>query len=513
MFQTYIENPYVRENSFQTLSPETAPLPIFAEIRSLLPQPFWDGHPSEISAYWRAWELAWENLRQPTTENGFVANYIDTAFNGHLFLWDSVFILLFGRYGHSAFDFQRTLDNFYVKQHPDGFICREIDEADGTDCFARNDPASTGPNVFAWAEWEHYRNFADKERLTRVFPVLIAYHHWLRANHTWQDGSYWTCGWGCGMDNQPRAIGQYPAAASHSHQLDEFSHGHLSWVDACCQQALSARIILLIGAEIGREAETDDFAKELTALTSLINDTLWDEQQAFYCDRTRDGTLLPLKTIGAYWALLAGVVPPERVERFLSHFHDPATFCRPHQVPTLSADHAQYDPAGGYWLGGVWPPTNYMVLRGLSAQDHADLAHKIGCNHVEFVTTVFRDTETFWENYAPERAMPGQPAKPDFVGWSGLGPIAVLFEYVFGLRPEAGAGRLIWDVRLTEEHGIQCYPFGAQGRLDLLCRARQETTERPDVSCLSNIPVEVEIRWNGPTFRVAAGPGTGNTFS
>jgi len=40
--------------------------------------------------------------------------------------------------GSRAFDFQRTLDNLYAKQHPDGFICREIVEADGSDLFWAN---------------------------------------------------------------------------------------------------------------------------------------------------------------------------------------------------------------------------------------------------------------------------------------------------------------------------------------------------------------------------------------
>ena len=43
--------------------------------------------------------------------------------------------------------------------------------------------------MLAWAEWEHYRNFGDRDRLARVFPVLCAYHQWLRAYRTWPDGS------------------------------------------------------------------------------------------------------------------------------------------------------------------------------------------------------------------------------------------------------------------------------------------------------------------------------------
>ncbi len=111
-------------------------------------------------------------------------------------------------------------------------------------------------------------------------------------------------------------------------------------------------------------------------------------------------------------------------------------------MPSLSADHPEYDPGGGYWLGGVWPPTNYMVLRGLDRAGYNDLAHEISREDLDNVVRVYKDTGTLWENYAPERAAQGNRAKDDFVGWSGLAPIAGLFEYVFGLarrRPQRPA--------------------------------------------------------------------------
>ena len=48
---------------------------------------------------------------------------------------------------------------------------------------------STGPNVLAWAEWEYWMNFGDRVRLGRVYPVLLAYHEWMRRFRTWPDGS------------------------------------------------------------------------------------------------------------------------------------------------------------------------------------------------------------------------------------------------------------------------------------------------------------------------------------
>jgi hypothetical protein len=62
------------------------------------------------------------------------------------------------------------------------------------------------------------------------------------------------------------------------------------------------------------------------------------------------------------------------------------------------------------------------------------------------VVTVVEQTGTLWENYAPEKAAPGNPGKPDFVGWTGLSTVAMLFEYVLGLRANVPGNRLVWDI-------------------------------------------------------------------
>jgi hypothetical protein len=495
-YDTHITNHLAQENTFKNALREDAAIPTFADSKQLLPQPFWQGHQPTIDCYWHVWELAFRNINHPTAENGFIANYIDTAFNGNLFMWDSAFILLFARYGSRAFSFQRTLDNLYCKQHADGFICREIRESDGSDNFFRFDPASTGPNVMPWTEWEYYQTFGDRERLKCVFPVLVAYHQWLRAYRTWQDGSYWSSGWGSGMDNQPRPR---VMPGFDAQQTAWWSNGQMAWVDACMQQILSARLLLQMAAVLGRTSEVEDLQRELNDLTQLVNKSLWDEHTAFYYDRYRDGSHATVKTIGAYWALLAGVVPPERMIPFIAHLSNPDEFNRPHRIPSLSADHPEYRADGGYWLGGVWPPTNYMVLRGLSSSGADELAHDIAMNHLDNVTRIFQNTGTVWENLAPESATPGNPAKGDFVGWGGLPPTAVLFEYVFGLRPDCAHTTLTWDVRLLDEHGVRQYPFGKNGLLSLRCIARQNSTERPQIEVESNIPLTLRLLWNGQT--------------
>jgi glycogen debranching enzyme len=204
-----------------------------------------------------------------------------------------------------------------------------------------------------------------------------------------------------------------------------------------------------------------------------------------------------VRSIGAYWALLAGVVPAQRLEAFLAHLDDPPTFRRPHRVPSLAADTPGYQARGDYWRGGVWAPTNYMLLRGLSEVGRDTLAHEIARNHLENVVAVFEKTGTLWENYAPEAAAPGEPARPDFVGWGGLPPVGVLLEYVLGLRPDAPAGRLVWDVRLTEAHGVTGYPFGRDVSIDLSCARRASADERPKIEVKASALLELELRWGG----------------
>ena len=249
--------------------------------------------------------------------------------------------------------------------------------------------------------------------------------------------------------------------------------------------------------DLGREEETAEIRKEIERLSAVVNATMWDERTAFYYDRREDGSLSDVKTIGAYWALLAGCTPAERLGAFLAHLENEKEFNRPHRVPTLSADHPEYNPAGEYWRGSVWAPTNYMVLRGLTQNGQDDLAHAIGLNHHANVVRVFEQTGTVWENYAPESAARGSIAGRDFVGWTGLPPVAVLFEYVFGLRPDVPRRRLIWDVRLTEAHGVRQYPFGMDGLLDLECAARGSVEEKPQVSVRANLPLTLEIIWQG----------------
>ncbi len=489
---TYDDKELMEENSFIGAEPDMTPIPEFDDIKKKLPQPLWDNHKDYLDCYWRAWEIAFGNLYMPTKENGFVSRYIDAAFNGCIFMWDSAFMLMFGKYADRIFKFQQTLDNFYSHQHADGFICRQIDEEDGKDIFPRHDPSSTGPEVLAWCEWDYFLNFGDKERLARVYPCLVAYHQWMQEHFTWRDGTYFSSGYGCGMDNCPRLDEKYHVC---------YSHGHMVWVDACMQELNACNILIKMSEVLGR----DEFVAELTAerdhLFKVINEKLWDEETKFYYDLKNDDTFNGVKHIGAFWSLLARCVPEDRAEAFIAHLNNENEFKTEHRVPTLSKDHEEYNSLGGYWCGSVWAPTNYMVLKGLDAYGKYELSHEIACSHLDAVVEVFNSTNTLFENYAPElvdgKALRGSSSQPDFVGWTGLSPISIMFEYVFGIKPDAVNNKIEWHINLTDRHGIEKYPFGTEGELTLICEERESSADEPVITATSNIPVTLEVIWNG----------------
>ncbi len=483
---SYELNEYYEKNTFVNRRPENKELPTFAGVKDVLPTPIFDGHDDYISCYYKAWEIAFSHLRQPVKDSGFVSNFIDSAFNDCLFMWDSSFITLFARYANQVFPFQKTLDNFYAMQHKDGFICRTIYEKNGKDRFGRFDPSATGPNILALSEWLYFENMGDVERLRDVYAPLRAFHIWLRKNHTWRDGSYYSSGWGCGMDNVPRLQPGYDV---------QFSNGKMIWVDTCLQQLLNAKILLKINQVLRLHDDVRDLEEEVVRLTPLINGRLWDDQSQFYYDLWENDEWNMVKHLGAYWALLAEVVPEDKVAGFVAHLENEKEFNRPNPIPTLSADHPEYSPVGSYWKGGVWAPTNYMVLRGLTKNGYDGLAYKIADKYLKNIVEVYDKTGTLYENYAPEKAEQGTPAKANFVGWTGLAPIAIFFEYVLGIQSDAARNRIVWNVNRIERHGVENYPFGVNTKIDLLCSSRVNEEEEPIVVAKSDVDVEIVVRW------------------
>jgi hypothetical protein len=286
-----------------------------------------------------------------------------------------------------------------------------------------------GHPILGWAEWESYRVTGDEARLAAVWEPLVRYYSSLQKYLRQGNGLYVT-DW-ASMDNSPR---------------NRYLTGGGTAIDTSSEMVLFARNLSQIATALGKRREASRYRREADALAARIERLMWDPSREFYFDLTVDGERAPVKTIGAYWTLIAGAASAERAAHLAAELEDPKTFGRPNLVPTLSAEEPLYDAKGGYWRGAIWAPTTTMVIRGLEAYGHHDMARRLAVQHLDLVAEVYRNTGTIWENYSPEKREPGRPALKDFVGWSGLGPILFLLEYGIGLKPDATRNELVWNL-------------------------------------------------------------------
>jgi len=444
-----------------------------------------DDHPDWAALYHEAWRIAMTRTKSPRPGSGLVSVFMDEAFSDNIFQWDTCFMVLFGRLGNGTVPAVKSLDNFYALQRKDGYICREISEIDGHDIWPKDSAVAINPPLFSWAEWKSYEVTGDKQRLKKVLRNLIDYYVWIKKNRRVKNGLYYTSGLGSGMDNSPRCY-----RLGYDDKLD---YGY-TWVDMSSQQALNALYISKIAGEVGDASNAKRFKTEYESLSKLINKLLWSEKAGFYYDLTEKGEFTGVKTIASFWPLLAGVADKRQAEKLVEHLKKKSEFNRPHPVPTLAKSSPFYDVMGGYWRGAVWAPTEYMVVRGLDEYGYGDLAREIAAKHLNNMSQVYKTTGTIWENYAPESPMQGKPAAPEFVGWSGLGPIAMLIEDIIGIRADAARNLIYWRVKETGRHGVHYFKFGGH-TVSLLADPRKSPDESPmlHVTTDSTIKFLVEV--------------------
>lgn len=498
-------------NSFNSIvKAGTPPVPLRKKSskrlpENQLPRPVLESNPDLVTLYYAAWEMAWNKIASGTQDNGFSEQYMDEGFNEQIFQWDTCFMVLFGMYAPGLFPAMASLDNFYRKQEPDGYIQRVYLESDGkkTVLPSKEEPM-INPPLFAWIELRYYELTGDSSRLKRVLPVLIKYFNWIDNNCRSLNGSglYYTTQLGSGMDNIPRPNTEQAA-----------------WIDFSSQQALAAESIARIAEITGDTKNAKIFREYYSSITQRINKYCWSEKDKFYFDNTRSDTLCNTKHIGAFWTLIAGVADSTRAKSLVSHLRNPAEFWRPRLIPALSADHPDYSPAGHYWRGGIWAPTNYITIKGLEKAGYDKLADAISINYIKNINNIYWNFtpsldsvafeeryqdqyHTIWECYSPESSKPATRwdntfySRQDFVGWSGLGPVSLLIENILGIKVKGSENTISWRIHRSDTHGIENLWLRDQ-RVTLIASPGREGTS---IKIEYQKPFILELNYSGETF-------------
>lgn len=439
-----------------------SPLPTYSKSRPTIPTPILTDNAELLEMYWKSWEIGFTHLRQPQEGSPFVSNYWDEAFSPAIYQWDMIFMTQFTKYIHHIFPSVESLDNFYCRQRKNGFICREIFEKDGKEFFYKGEENAVNPPLFAWSELEWFTLSNDTARLEMVLPALEKYAEYLeegRKAHKSSHELYWQTGLGSGMDNTPR-----------------YGRG---WVDISSQMVISYKALATIANIVGKGEKSLYFSQRASAISSKINQYMWSEKSGLYHDLDSAGARTKYETIAGFWPLLAGIPNKKQAAKMVQTLLDTSKFNRRFPFASLSATHDEFEPEGGYWRGGSWPPVSYMAVKGMDLYKYHNISYNQSLKLLKAMYAVYQKSGTIWEFYAADSLSHGKllhkrtianktkEAKADFVGWSALGPVALLIENIIGLHCHAPSQSIEWHIHRNDTHGIKNLYLG-KNRVSLL---------------------------------------------
>ena len=430
--------------------------------KEFVPTPVFDEHPEYLEFYNTAWQMAFDHIKYIP---GMPQNpYMDEAFCAtQLWIWDSCFMALFCKYARDVFPGVETLKNFYDvmyegKRFPE--IIAPDNEPDWTGAVA-GEPfeiklhIADNPPLFAWAEYENALMSGDKEYIKNLLyerRVLQKHYDWIENLHETVTMDCLKCptcmlaekygykweGGRSGMDNTPRGRLEKHAIA------DRPNNPNMLWIDAICQQALSACMIGNLYGLIGDEQQKEQWNIKYEEKKQIINDFYWDEKDKFYYDiDCNTHEFYKVMSIASYWTMTSEIADPEQAKALVEQMSNPKTFGGFVPFVSLSRSDNDYSPSGKYWRGAVWLPTTYAALKGFAAYGYYNEARIEASKLLEHMYRTYTDytPHSIWEAYSPEEYKPAtgvsggdSVVRPDCCGWSALGPISVYIEFVLGFH-------------------------------------------------------------------------------
>lgn len=480
--------------------------------RALIPQPVFDAEPGYVELYWKAWEQAYAHVKW---QKGLVQPlYMDEGlWDDTIWIWDSEFMVMFCKYAPKLFPGIQTLDNFYYTMLEDSGSSLRIQHPDN-------------PPFFAWVENDYYKITGDRDHIRELlldkkfpqrywdlFPTLsperkLQFDHYPIALKYKGIGYEWN-GISSGMDNTPRT---------------RAGKGML-WVDAISQQSLSALYISRLAKVAGDGATAREFKNKWKELRGIVNKYYWDDSDGCYYDivpapsgetaSVADVQASPsawrttgILTPASFWPMLAEIPSKAQARRMTEFALRPDKLGGEVPWVTVSRDDPDFDANDGlYWRGSMWLPTAYMGIKALEKYGFQEAADTTAEKVLSWMLRTYCDYEphTIWECYSPTAPTPssnhGKRVRPDFCGWSALGPISLFIENVLGFHDiDASLRTVHWDIRHNCRLGLNNLTFG-DTTTDLLYDPAAST-----VTIRSNKPYCLIL--NGKSRRIRAGVTT-----
>lgn len=362
-------------------------------------------------------------------KKGNARNHLQSKFFAHpdvpvINQFESILSTFFLVYSNNHYPAAAQLDNFYSKQEEDGAIRGEYNVRTGKPEPIDRNPLGVNPPLFAWAEYNLYHRVGSKRRLKEILPILDAYHKWLDDNFKDETGFY-----------------NVPQAATMMHNLPR--DGAVYFIDFNAQVALSMLYLSELADILNDKDRSFQYKRNYFALKTVINNHMWSEEDQTYYDLTPELEPVRVRSLAAYWTMLAEIPTEARAEKMTEHLVDPELFGVEHPFPTLAANEPKFSDRGEGYRGSVLPPLTFVVVKALEKYGKFELAREAAIRHLFYVVETLqpegKEQGSLWEAYLPRkdghahwRSHPEFPRKLH-LHFAGLSTITLMIENVLGL--------------------------------------------------------------------------------
>ncbi|MCD6166608.1 hypothetical protein J7K19_07885 [bacterium] len=345
----------------------------------------------EERTYYKAFSVLKVNIESPQGEIAYHWATPDRFPHRHMWLWDSAFQALAMKY-ISAELAEAAIKAVLSKQKPDGFIPHMMTPDPSLDSHI------TQPPILAWAAWDIYRYGQNRDFLAHVYPRLKAYLEWDLNNKDangnglleWvKDEEDVLCHCAeSGMDNSPRF--DLP--------------GRDDAVDLNAFIAAECAYLAKMADVLGKGEERRIWLQRRQKMIRLINQLLWDSEDEFYYDRSKNGDFVRVKTEASFAPLFAKVADEGRAQSLVRHLKNPQEFWRLFPVSSVAADEPSF--CDDMWRGPTWVNYNYLIIQGLRQYGYNREADEIAEKTLQQIAHWYGQTGVIWEYYDSEGKTP-----------------------------------------------------------------------------------------------------------
>lgn len=259
-------------------------------------------------------------------------------------LWDSCIV----SQGLARFNERLAEDALLAlceNQEPDGSIPRFI-------CATWNRPGVSHPPLIAWAAWNLYERFGNKELIRGVYDAVCrSVNWWFERRDEDKDGlAEYADGPESGWDDSPR-----------------FDRGSIAAVDLNSYLNREMRLIAQMAPILGRSAESAEWERRAGEHGRLIYSRLFDREDGLFYDRlVCEDRLHKVLTPASFMPLWCGTKMPaglanDMIARYLAN---PKHFFGARPFPCVAYSDKNYESEQS-WRGPVWPDIAWIMTEVL----------------------------------------------------------------------------------------------------------------------------------------------------